>query len=56
MAEFKSGGNLRKFVRNTEWYKDRKETERRFEGRATAYMKAGLRGDIGKIGFAEIAA
>ena len=27
-----------------------------FEGRATAYMKAGLRGDIGKIGFAEIAA
>ena len=27
-----------------------------FEGRATAYMKAGLRGDIGKVGFAEIAA
>ena len=26
-----------------------------FEGRATAYMKAGLRGDIGKVGFAEIA-
>ena len=27
-----------------------------FEGRATAYMKAGLRGDLGKVGFAEIAA
>ena len=27
-----------------------------FEGRATAYMKAGLRGDIGKVGFAELAA
>ena len=27
-----------------------------FEGRATAYMKAGLRGEIGKVGFAEIAA
>ena len=27
-----------------------------FEGRATAYMKAGLRGDIGRVGFAEIAA
>jgi ribonucleotide reductase beta subunit family protein with ferritin-like domain len=26
-----------------------------FEGRATTYMKAGLRGDVGKVSFSKVA-